>query len=90
VRAGYRATLADNLVHVSHFSAASLRGALAREAFEEIAISAGAPELPPNGTLAALADRALRLGAFRTARVLPGGVHTPLALNLQAFARRPR
>jgi len=90
VRAGYRATLADNLVHVSHFSAASLRAALAREGFDEVAISAGAPELPPNGTLAALVDRALRLGTFRTARVLPGSVHTPLALNLQAYARRPR
>jgi 2-polyprenyl-3-methyl-5-hydroxy-6-metoxy-1,4-benzoquinol methylase len=89
LRPAYRATLADNLVHVSHFSPASLRAALAREGFEDIAISAGAPELPPNGTVAARADRALRLGTFRAARVLPGGIHTPMALNLQAYARRP-
>ena len=88
VRPGYRPTLADNLVHVNHFSPVSLRMALTREGFDQIAIDAGAPELPPNGTLAAVADRAARLAAFRAARWLPGGIHSPLAFNLQAYARR--
>jgi 2-polyprenyl-3-methyl-5-hydroxy-6-metoxy-1,4-benzoquinol methylase len=88
LRQAYRPTLADNLVHVNHFCPRSLRAALAREGFEQIVISAGAPELPPNGTLATLADRAARLAAFRAARLLPGGLHTPLAFNLQAYARR--
>ena len=88
VRPRYRPTLADNLVHVNHFSPSPLRMALTREGFDEIVISAGAPELPPTRTLSAVAGRVARLAAFRTARLLPGGVHTPLAFNLQAYARR--
>jgi len=84
VRPGYRPTLADNLVHVNHFTPASLAHALAREGFRDVAIVAGAPELPAgagNGHL-------LRRLVFTSARTVPGGLRTPLALNLQAYGRR--
>ena len=81
VRPGYRPTLADNLVHVNHFTPASLARALAREDFRDVTIVAGAPEMPSGGHL-------LRRLVFTSARTVPGGLHTPLALNLQAYGRR--
>lgn len=81
---GYRATLADNLVHVNHFSPASLRTALSRAGFEEITVEIAAPECPPGSRAASAA----RLALYNVGRRLPFGVHTPLALHLQAFARR--
>jgi hypothetical protein len=84
VQPGYRPTLADNLVHVNHFTPASLASALEREGFRGVAIVAGAPEMPPgsgNG-------RFLRRAIFTAARAVPGGVRTPFALNLQAYGRR--
>ena len=80
---GYQPRLADNLVHVNHFSPASLRRALEAEGFRNVAVIAGAPELPESA-----ASRLLRRLAFIPARVVPGAVHTPLAFNLQAYARR--
>jgi len=82
VRPGYRPTLADNLVHINHFTPASLRLALERSGFTAVHVAAAAPEMP-DGTL----DRAARRAVFLAAR-LPGAVHSPLALNLQAFATR--
>jgi 2-polyprenyl-3-methyl-5-hydroxy-6-metoxy-1,4-benzoquinol methylase len=80
---GYRATIADNLVHVNHFSASSLARALERAGFRDVTVVAAAPELPdgPSG-------RWPRLAAFRFARALPLGVTSPLAFNLQAYGRR--
>lgn len=86
VRRGYRPSLADNLVHVNHFSPASLRLVLERERYTNVAVYAGAPELADIGAASSL-DRLLRLVAFHSVRVLPGGIHTPLAFNLQAYAR---
>jgi SAM-dependent methyltransferase len=83
VRPGYRPTLADNLVHVNHFTPASLRLALERTGFGRPRVSAAAPEMP-DGRL----DRAVRRAVFFAARVTPSGVSTPLALNLQATATR--
>jgi SAM-dependent methyltransferase len=88
LRRGYRATVADNLVHVSHFSAGSLRLALEHAGFSAITVTAGAPELPQGNGVRGALSRALRRGIHHAARLLPGGVHTPLALNLQAYARR--
>jgi 2-polyprenyl-3-methyl-5-hydroxy-6-metoxy-1,4-benzoquinol methylase len=87
LRPAYRATLADNLVHVNHFSARSLARALERTGYRDIEIVAGAPELPqaPHG---GLRDRWGRLAAFRVARIVPGGAALPLAFNLQAYAAR--
>jgi SAM-dependent methyltransferase len=84
VRPGYRPTLADNLVHVNHFTPDSLERALMREGFRDITIVPGVPERPPGDA----SGRLLRRVVFASARTLPGAVHTPLALNLQAYARR--
>jgi SAM-dependent methyltransferase len=82
IRRGYRVSVADNLVHVNHFSARSLRLALEKTGFDNIRINIGAPEL--NGTKSDL----LRLGVYHIGRFTPFGLHTPLALNLQAYAQK--
>jgi SAM-dependent methyltransferase len=78
---GREVSLAVNLVHVNHFTPGSLRRALAASGYGAIVVRTGAPELPPGHPL----GNAVRLGVYVAAR-LPGGVHTPLALNLQAYA----
>jgi SAM-dependent methyltransferase len=85
---GYRPTVADNLVHVSHFTAGSLRMALERAGFVDVSITTAAPVLPPPAAGAARAGQvAVRRGMTMAARLLRGGTHTPLAMNLQAYAR---
>jgi SAM-dependent methyltransferase len=88
LRRGYRPTVADNLVHVSHFSAESLRLALERAGFSSITIEPGAPELPEGRGVPALVSRASRRALHLAASAIPAAVHSPLALNLQAYARR--
>ena len=88
LRPGYRPTVADNLVHVSHFSPASLHRALMRAGFDSIRIGAAVPELPTGSGLAHVVSRTVRMALYQVARLLPGGVHTPFAFNLQAYARR--
>ena len=83
VRPGYRPTLADNLVHINHFTPGSLRLALERSGFTAVRVVVAAPEMP-DGALSQFVRRAVFFGARR----IPGGVHTPLALNLQAIATR--
>lgn len=86
----HRVTLADNLVHVNHFSPRSLTLALERAGFSA-AVKTAAPELQPSRPLSIrrLASNALRLTTYGLG-CLPGGVRTPLALNLQAYGRRTR
>jgi SAM-dependent methyltransferase len=85
---GYRATVADNLVHVSHFTPRSLRMALEQAGFTDVRIRPAAPVLPPERPGAA---RALRVAFLRgtagAARAIPFGARSPLAMNLQAYAR---
>jgi len=88
LRRGYRPTIADNLVHVSHFSAMSLRLALERAGFSSITIEPGAPELAPDGGARGMLARASRRVVHAAARAIPAAVYTPLTLNLQAYARR--
>jgi len=85
----YRPTIADNLVHVSHFSPASLRQALERAGFVDIDVGPAAPELPASPGLRGALSRALRRSVHYAARLVPGALHTPLTLNLQAYGRRP-
>jgi SAM-dependent methyltransferase len=82
VRPGYRPTLADNLVHINHFTPASLRLALERSGFSAVRVTAAAPEMPE-----AALSRIVRRAVFACARI-PGGLHTPFALNLQALGTR--
>lgn len=88
LRPGYRPALADNLVHVNHFGPASLRTALRREGFTSVEVVVAAPEMPEGNAAASRADRLARTLAYRVAASLPGGTYTPLAFNLQAYARR--
>jgi SAM-dependent methyltransferase len=85
----YRPTIADNLVHVSHFSPGSLRGALERAGFVDVAVGPAAPELPATPGFGGAVSRAARRIIHHAARLLPHGLHTPLTLNLQAYGRRP-
>lgn len=82
-------SVAGNLVHVNQFTPRSLTLALERAGFRHVVIRTGAPELLPldQSPVRRLASNAMRLGVYAMAR-LPGGVHTPLALNLQAYAER--
>ena len=89
LRRGYRPRLADNLVHVSHFSPASLRRGLERAGWREIAVAVGPPEFPPAAGVAGRISNLARHTVYLAGRSVPGGVHTPLALNLLAYARRP-
>jgi 2-polyprenyl-3-methyl-5-hydroxy-6-metoxy-1,4-benzoquinol methylase len=86
---GHKVSLAENLVHVNHFSPRSLRLALERAGFTKISVRAGAPELlPPGGGVFRRAlSNAGRLAVYAAAAA-PGAVYTPLALQLQAFATR--
>jgi SAM-dependent methyltransferase len=83
-------SLAENLVHVSHFSVKSLRLGLERAGFEKVTITAGTPELRPvsSGSLRPKISNAVRVMAYAASR-LPGAVLTPVALNLQAYAIVP-
>jgi 2-polyprenyl-3-methyl-5-hydroxy-6-metoxy-1,4-benzoquinol methylase len=78
----HRVSVADNLVHVNHFSPRSLALALECAGFSDVKVATAPPELPRRGL-----SGALRLATFAAAS-LPGAVHTPLALNLQAYATR--
>lgn len=84
------AAIGTNQVHVNHFSPSSLRLALQRAGFVDVQLTIGAPELPPPAWRASVIwSRWLRQSVYQIGRRLPGGVHTPLAINLQAFARNP-
>lgn len=84
---GYRPTVADNLVHVSHFTAGSLRMALERAGYADVSVTTAAPVLPPPEQAGRAGAVAVRRGMTVAARLLPGGTRTPLAMNLQAYAR---
>jgi SAM-dependent methyltransferase len=87
-RTGRRVSLADNFVHVNHFSPRSLAGALARAGFSRIEVRTAPPECLPLSTspVRHAFGNALRLLVYGIAR-LPGAVRTPLALHLQAYAQ---
>ncbi|HYW09395.1 MAG TPA: class I SAM-dependent methyltransferase, partial [Longimicrobium sp.] len=48
LRPGYRPTVADNLIHVSHFGVRSLERALRRAGFGAVRVEVAPPELPPH------------------------------------------
>ena len=86
---GHRIALAENLVHVNQFTPPSLMLALKGAAFSRVEVRTAAPELPPARNVRGAVDRAVRRGVFAAAS-LPGALHTPLALHLQAYATRDR
>ena len=88
------AGIMTRLVHVNHFSVASLRRVLEDAGFEDVTVTVAVPEMfypdPKTRTFTQGLGMHLREAFYYAAKLLPGGVHTPLALNLQAFARNPR
>ncbi len=88
LRRSYRPTVADNLVHVSHFSPRALALALQRAGFVDVTVVPGAPEFYEGPGWRRRADHVLRRTLYTAARLVPGGVHLPMSLNLQAFGRR--
>jgi SAM-dependent methyltransferase len=81
--------IGTNYVHINHFGPRSLKLALEKAGFTDVTIGIGAPELVPGENLRRTFDRAFRKFVFHAGRLLPLGVRTPLALNLQAYARAP-
>jgi SAM-dependent methyltransferase len=91
VRPGYRAAIADNLIHVNQFGLRSLRLALEQAGFRDVYIEIGAPEFRPatdGSVLPRIYNVATRC-VWRIGNAIPGGTSSPLALHLQAFARSP-
>ena len=83
--------LADNLVHLSHFTPASLRLALERCGFGQITVTVGAPELADlrlGSSIQKRGSNLFRCAVYQAGRWLPFGLRTPLALNLQAYAQK--
>ncbi len=83
----HKVSLAENLVHLNHFSPSSLKLALERAGFSRVRIKTGAPELLPRGPVRHSVSNVLRLALYAAAS-LPGAVETPVALNLQAYATK--
>ena len=89
---GYRGTVADNLVHVNHFSPRTLRLALERAGFTQVHVGPAAPEIVQSGDASAVRRwgmNGLRLAAYGISALVPAGARTPLALHLQAYGRVP-
>lgn len=87
LRPGYRATVADNLVHVNHFGVRSLTRGLERAGFTDVRVEIAAPEMVPAPGAKVAAANAARLAVWHLGRLLPGGARSPLSLHLQAYAR---
>ena len=89
VHRAYRPRLADNLVHVNHFSPASLGAALERAGLRSVTVEIAPPELPPAQDFRGAVSNLIRRSLYRGGRLLPHGIDTPLALNLLAFGQKP-
>jgi hypothetical protein len=80
-------------VHVNHFTIASLRQCLEGAGFRTVAVAVAPPEFMPawraDRTRSQARTALLRKAVYRAAGLIPGGVYTPLSLNLQAFAINP-
>ena len=81
VHRGYRPRLADNLVHVNHFSPAALAAALERVGLRRISVDIAPPELPAVHDYRGVISNMFRRSLYHGGRRLPHGVNTPLALN---------
>lgn len=89
----YRPQVADNLVHVNHFTPQSLLRGLAKTGYANIRIEPGAPEVAPSSGCRDIMQRLSRYSRmtfYNVARLLPGGANSPFAMNLQAYAQKSR
>ena len=79
-------------IHVNHFSVESLRQCLERAGFREVRVVSAPPEYVPPGPTRSRGQALsslLRLGVYHAGRLVPGGLRSPLCLNLQAFGVNP-
>jgi 2-polyprenyl-3-methyl-5-hydroxy-6-metoxy-1,4-benzoquinol methylase len=89
---GYRATVADNLVHVNHFTPRTLARALVEAGFTNVHVQPAAPEIVQPGDAGPWRRRrmnGMRRLAYAMAQAMPGGTFTPLTFHLQAYAQLP-
>ena len=86
---GEDAGIGTNYVHVNHFGPQSLALAMRKAGLEAVRIGIGAPELSPGSGVRGAIDRGIRSAVYLAGRLIPFGVQTPLALNLQAFGTAP-
>ena len=85
---GYRPTLADNLVHVNHFSPRVAPHRPRTRRLSRRGHHARGTGTPCRKGMARHPVSIEPAGLYRVARILPGGVDLPVTLNLQAYARR--
>lgn len=93
VRPSYRPSLADNLVHVNHFTPDSLSKALEKAGFTDIEVTQGVPEETPpvSGVLNTLRNRTRpSFLYYYLLQSLPSAWVKNSYLHLQAYARRRR
>lgn len=92
LRSGYQISIGSNLVHVNHFDPGSLVRALEAAGFEKATVRTAAPELSMvvGSRLRVALDDLVRMTIFLCGRWMPGAVHWPVALNLQAYGRARR
>lgn len=88
LQSGYRPRLADNLVHVNHFSTGALRVALGRVGLRNVTVDIAPPELPPALSFRQSISNLFRRSLYYGPRLLPRGAETPIALNLLAFGQK--
>ncbi len=91
-RRAHRIGVGTNYVHVNHFSVASLRECLERAGFRQVRVVPAPPEYihpAPTRTRGQAAAALFRLGVYHASRLIPGGLHSPLCLHLQAFGVNP-
>jgi SAM-dependent methyltransferase len=80
-------------VHVNHFTVESLRACLENAGFIDVRITTAAPDFQEHTSAHNLSARVRawnRLAAYRLARSIPMGVHSPLSLHLLAAGTVPR
>jgi SAM-dependent methyltransferase len=79
-------------VHVNHFTVGSLHHLLNAAGFSPVKVRVAGPEFhvdPSQPTSAERRRSAGRVAVYRAARLLPGGVYTPLSMQLVGLAVNP-
>jgi 2-polyprenyl-3-methyl-5-hydroxy-6-metoxy-1,4-benzoquinol methylase len=78
--------IATTMVHVNHFSPRSLRIALEKAGFSKVTIGVAPSEFVGRTGYSIRPSVLARLACYYAAKIIPGGVSSPLTMNLQAYA----
>jgi SAM-dependent methyltransferase len=79
--------VANNMVHVNHFTPYSLTRALEQAGLRVVHLEPGYPELPPGQGIKAKLERGIRRVVYALASG-PGGLASPWTLNLLAIGQK--